>query len=45
MEALAIRLVRPATDESSSFFNGLLGRILDLRPRLSIEAEPPVAAT
>jgi transcription antitermination protein NusB len=28
-----------STDESSSFVNGLLGRILELKPRLSLEPE------
>jgi N utilization substance protein B len=32
-----------STDESSSFVNGLLGRILELRPRLSIDADPPAS--
>jgi transcription antitermination protein NusB len=30
-----------STDESSSFVNGLLGRILELKPRLAIAGEPP----
>ena len=30
-----------STDESSSFVNGLLGRILELKPRLTIEMDPP----
>lgn len=29
-----------STDESSSFVNGLLGRLLELKPRLAVEAEP-----
>ena len=29
-----------STDESSSFVNGLLGRILELKPRLAVEADP-----
>ena len=32
-----------STDESASFVNGLLGRLLELKPRLSLEAEPPVS--
>ena len=29
-----------STDESSSFVNGLLGRLLELKPRLAIDADP-----
>lgn len=31
-----------STDESSSFVNGLLGRLLELKPRLAIESDAPV---
>ncbi len=31
-----------STDESSAFVNGLLGRLLELKPRLAIQAEPGV---
>lgn len=31
-----------STDESSTFVNGLLGRLLELKPRLMIGIEPPV---
>ncbi len=38
--AEAVQLAQElSTDESSSFVNGLLGRILELRPRLSIDAD------
>jgi transcription antitermination protein NusB len=30
-----------STEESSSFVNGLLGRILELKPRLAVTADPP----
>jgi transcription antitermination protein NusB len=30
-----------STDESSSFVNGLLGRLLELKPRLAIENDAP----
>jgi hypothetical protein len=30
-----------STDESSSFVNGLLSRILELKPRLAIAIDPP----
>lgn len=29
-----------STDESSSFVNGLLGRLLELKPRLALEPDP-----
>ena len=32
-----------STEESSSFVNGLLGRILELKPRLAIATDPPTA--
>lgn len=34
-----------STDESSSFVNGLLGRLLELRPRLVLEPDPAPPAT
>jgi N utilization substance protein B len=38
--AEAVQLAQElSTDESSSFVNGLLGRILELKPRLAIEAD------
>ena len=29
-----------STDESSSFVNGLLGRLLELKPRLALGSDP-----
>jgi transcription antitermination protein NusB len=34
-----------STDESSSFVNGLLGRLLELKPRLAIEPDATAAST